>query len=71
MITILQTPASSRKRALDCQKVFLFDKVVFAELNARFHRKRAFILFCAFYSAPVMRSSRQEPGPKRASIACR
>ena len=36
MITILQTPASYRKRALGCQKVLLFDKEVFAELNARF-----------------------------------
>ena len=64
-------PASDRKRALDCQKVLLFDKEVFAELNARFQSERAFILFCVFYSARVMRSSRQLPAPKRASIACR
>ena len=47
MITILQTPASYRKRALDCKKVLLFDKEVFAELNARFQPEAGVL----FYSA--------------------
>jgi len=40
-------PASGRKRALDCQKVLLFDKEVFAELNARFQSEAGVYFICS------------------------